>query len=64
MKAVLQSYPVLQAPDFEKQFKLVIDTSDLGTGAVLQQEDSEGIDHSVAVTTPRSLMNTRKGILQ
>ena len=47
VKAVLQSFPVLQAPDFEKQFKLVIDASDLGAGAVLQQEDSEGIDHSV-----------------
>jgi len=44
---VLQSFPVLQAPDFKKQFKLVIDASDLGAGSVLQQEDSEGIDHSV-----------------
>jgi len=47
VKAVLQSFPMLQAPDFKKQFKLVIDASDLGDGAVLQQEDSEGIDHSV-----------------
>ena len=47
VKAVLQSAPVLQAPDFEKQFKLIIDASDLGAGAVLQQEDSQGIDHSV-----------------
>ena len=47
VKAVLQSFPVLQAPDSTKQFKLVIDASDLGAGAVLQQEDSDNIDHSV-----------------
>jgi len=38
---------VLQASDFEKQLKLVIDASDVGVGVVLQQEDSEGIDSSI-----------------
>jgi len=39
-----QSFPLVQAPDFKKQFKLA---SDVGTGSVLQQEDNKGIDHSV-----------------
>jgi len=47
VKTVLQPFPMLQAPDFEKQFKLVIDTSDVEAGAVLQQENSKGIGHSV-----------------
>ena len=39
--------PVLVTPDFGKQFKLVVDASDLGAGAVLQQEDDQGIDHPI-----------------
>ena len=37
VKAILSSSPVLTAPDFDKQFKLYVDKSDVGTGAVLQQ---------------------------
>ena len=36
------------APDFGKQFKLVVDASGVGGGgggSVLQQEDDQGIDH-------------------
>ena len=61
VKAVLQSFPVLQAPKFrEKHFKLVIDASDLGVGAVLQQEDSEGIDHSVCYFSKKFNEHQRK----
>ena len=34
VKSILFSEPVLMAPNFEKQFKLYVDASDLGMGAV------------------------------
>ena len=45
MKSLLLSVPVLRAPDFEKPFKLQVDTSDVGIEAVLLQEGPQGIDH-------------------
>ncbi len=47
LKAILKSTPVLLAPDFDKCFKLAVDASDVGIGAVLLQEDDDGIDHPV-----------------
>jgi hypothetical protein len=43
----LCSTPVLSAPDVERTFKLEIDASSVGAGAVLVQEDAYGIDHPV-----------------
>ena len=43
LKHVLCSGPVLQCPDFEKSFTLQTDASDHGLGAVLSQEDAEGL---------------------
>ena len=45
VKALLCSSPVLAAPNFEHPFKLEVDASALGAGAVLLQEDERGIDH-------------------
>ena len=47
IKSILLSTPVLVAPNFQKQFKLFVDASDIGCGAVLLQEDSRGVDHPV-----------------
>lgn len=47
LKALLSNSPVLAAPDFNRPFKLATDASDVGVGAVLLQDDLEGIEHPV-----------------
>ena len=47
LKSLLKSSPVLISPDFHKQFRLMIDASDVGAGVVLLQE-REGVDHPVS----------------
>ena len=47
LRAILKSPPVLLAPDFDKYLKLAVDARDVGIGAVLLQEDNNGIDHPV-----------------
>lgn len=42
---LLCSAPVLAAPAYDKAFKLKIDASFVGAGAVLIQDDIYGIDH-------------------
>ena len=55
VKLLLQKSPVLKSPDYEKPFKLIIDSSDIGTGSVLVQEASDGLDHSVSYFSKKFL---------
>ena len=47
-KALLSFQPVLQSPDFEKEFVLKTDASNCSVGAVLSQNGEVGNDHPVA----------------
>ncbi|XP_072171900.1 uncharacterized protein [Diadema setosum] len=48
LKAILTRDPVLVAPDFGKPFKLAVDASDVGVGAVLFQSDGNQVDRPVS----------------
>lgn len=47
-KALLANAPVLVAPNFQKRFLLAVDACACGVGAVLLQEDADGIEHPVS----------------
>ena len=47
LKYILQNAPVLCAPNFECQFILAVDSSDIGAGSVLMQEDDSGLEHPI-----------------
>ena len=55
VKLLLQKSPILKSPDYEKPFKLIIDRSDVGTGSVLVQEASDGLDHPVSYFSKKFL---------
>ena len=59
LKAVLKSSPVLQAPDFDSQFKLAVDASDTASGAVLLQEGQDGVDHPICYFSRKFNKNQR-----
>ena len=48
LKGMLASSPVLAAPNFDKQFVLMVDASDTSGGGALMQTDAEGVSHPVA----------------
>lgn len=47
IKALLVNSSVLATPDFAVPFKLEVDASGTGAGAVLLQEDKSGIHHPI-----------------
>ncbi len=47
LKVLLSSYLILVAPDFSLPFKLAVDASDFGVGAVLLQGDAMGLEQPV-----------------
>ena len=59
LKALLASTPVLQAPDFEKEFVIFVDASEKGIGGMLGQE-CDGIVKPVAYMS-RKLLKHQKG---
>ena len=59
IKLILRSEPVLLAPNFDQQFKLYVDASDIGLGAVLLQEDVEGQDHRICFFSRKSNCHQR-----
>ena len=65
LKAILRSEPVLLAPNFNKEFKLAVDASDVGAGDVLLQEDDMMTVWIIQfVTFPKSLTNIKRIILK
>lgn len=48
IRSLLTQAPVLTAPNFSEPFKLEVDASDVGVGAVLLQTDKNGVDHPVS----------------
>ena len=55
VKLLPQKSPVLKSPDYEKHFKLIIDSSGVGTGSVLIQGASDGLDHPVSYFSKKFL---------
>ena len=55
VKLLLQKSLVLKFPDYENPFKLIIGSSDVGTGSVLVQEASDGLDHPVSYFSKKFL---------
>lgn len=47
-KDLLSNAPVLAAPNFKLPFKLQVDASHVGAGAVLIQEDAQSVEHPVS----------------
>ena len=48
VKSLLCHAPVLSAPDCSRPFKLEVDASGVGAGAVLLQDDDAGVSHPVS----------------
>lgn len=58
-KDLLCNAPVLAAPNFELPFKLQVDASASGAGAVLIQQDTHGIEHPVCYFSRKFLKHQK-----
>ena len=45
VKNILRKLASFDVPNVNKQFKLYVDTSDIGVGTILLQEDLSGVDY-------------------
>ncbi len=55
VKSILSSAPVLVAPRYSYSFKLDVDASATGAGAVLLQDDESGVEHPVGYFSKKFL---------
>ena len=62
VKLLLQKSPVFKSPDYEKPFKLIIGSSDVGTCAVLVQEASDGLDQPVSFISKKLFSSGKRNI--
>ena len=60
LKDRLCSEPVLRSPDFEKEFILQTDASEVGIGAVLSQRNDIGEEHPVAFYSRKLLPQEKR----
>ena len=59
LRSALTSHPLLWSPDFSRPFLLQTDASEFRVGAVLGQEDDEGLDHPVSYFSHKLLPRQR-----
>ena len=60
LKELLVHSPILASPNFDTPFKLYCDASDVGIGAMLAQDDEEGVEHPVSFYS-KKLNKAQKG---
>ena len=59
VKLLFQKSPVLKSGYYEKPFTLIIGSSDVGTGTVVIQEASDGLDYPVSYFSKKFLKYQR-----
>ncbi|KAK7918866.1 hypothetical protein WMY93_010150 [Mugilogobius chulae] len=59
IKTLLMKAPVLSAPDYDRPFKIAVDASDAGAGAVLLQDGPDHVEHPVSYFSKKFLKHQR-----
>ena len=59
VKTLLCLEPVLTAPNFNKPFRLAVDASDVGAGAVLLQSDDKDIEHPICYFSRKFIVHQK-----